>query len=87
MKFRVEDPIEELLDSYLETKNKVTNSDVIRGVLQVPPHMQETSHSRRVSELMRARGWVRFQSSKKGKNYRGFKRPDHWPQVTEQGDY
>ena len=92
MQFRIEDPIEHLLDDFLTTRNKVTIADVIRCVLQVPPHQQELSHSRRVSELMQARGWIKYttsakQSNGKSKSVRAFKRPAHLPQVNELQDY
>ena len=88
MQFRVEDPIEQLLDEFLATRNKVTIQDIIRGVLQVPPHMQELSHSRRVSELMRARSWQKYTTSKKqgdgrSKSVRAFKRPANQLQANE----
>ena len=92
MQFRVEDPIEQLLDEFLATRNKVSIQDIIRGVLQVPPHMQELSHSRRVSELMRARGWQKYTTSKKGddgrsKSVRAFKRPANQLQANELSDF
>ena len=92
MQFRVEDPIEQLLDEFLATRNKVSIQDIIRGVLQVPPHMQELSHSRRVSELMRARGWQKYTTSKKqddgrSKSVRAFKRPANQLQANELSDY
>ena len=91
MQYRVEDPIENLLDEYLTTRNKVTIGEVIRCVLQVPPHMQELHHSRRVSELMQARGWNKFSTTEKRdgkpKSVRAFRRPAHLPQADELADY
>ena len=87
MQFRVEDPIENLLDDFLSTRNKVTIGEVIRCVLQVPPHMQELSHSRRVSELMQARAWIKYTTSAKvngrSKSVRAFKRPANKLQANE----
>lgn len=92
MQFRVEDPIENLLDEFLATRNKVTIGDVIRCVLQVPPHMQELSHSRRVSELMQARGWIKYTTSAKqengrSKSVRAFKRPANQQPANEIQDF
>ena len=91
MQYRVEDPIENLLDEYLTTRNKVTIGEVIRCVLQVPSHMQELHHSRRVSELMQARGWNKFSTTEKRdgkpKSVRAFRRPAHLPQADELADY
>ena len=92
MQYRIEDPIEVLLDEFLATRNKVSIGEVIRCVLQVPPHMQELTHSRRVSELMRARGWNKSVTSikdetGKSKSARVFKRPLNQPQVTENLEY
>lgn len=92
MQYRVEDPIEQLLDEFLATRNKVTIQDIIRCVLQVPPHMQELSHSRRVGELMRARGWNKYttslkDASGKSKSHRAFKRPINQTPVNETSDY
>ena len=92
MQFRVEDPIENLLDEVLATRNKVTIGDVIRCVLQVPPHMQELSHSRRVSELMQACGWIKYttsakQENGKSKSVRAFKRPANQQPANEIQDF
>ena len=92
MQFRVEDPIENLLDDFLATRNKVTIAEVIRCVLQVPPHMQELTHSRRVSELMQARGWIKYSTTKKqddgkSKSVRAFKRPANQIQVNDITDF
>ena len=91
MRYRVEDPIESLLDDFLATKNRVTSNEIIRTVLQVPQHLQDTSHSRRVTDLMNARGWVKYSTSQKvngrSKSCRMFKRPAHLPAVNELTDY
>ena len=92
MQYRVEDPIEQLLDEFLAKRNKATVQDIIRCVLQVPPHMQDLTHSRRVGELMRARGWNKYSTSVKtetgkSKSVRAFKRPAHELQVNELLDY
>ena len=92
MQFRIEDPIESLLDDFLTTRNKVSIGDVIRCVLQVPPHQQELSHSRRVSELMQARGWIKYTTTEKDadgqrKAVRAFKRPANQLQANELSDY
>ena len=79
MQYRIEDPIEQLLDEYLVSKDDVTIADIIRCVLQVPPHQQELKHSRRVSDLMTARAWTKFSTTRKvegkSKSVRAFKRP------------
>ena len=80
MRFRLEDPIEGLIDEYIKDKRRVTSTEIIRNVLQVPPHLQEKSHSKRVTDLMKARGWVKYTSSVKGddgkpKSARMYKRP------------
>lgn len=92
MQFRIEDPIESLLDDYLVTRNIVSIGDIIRCVLQIPPHMQELSHSRRVSDLMRSRGWTKYSTTMKQadgqrKSVRAFKRPANQPQADETADY
>lgn len=91
MQFRVEDPIENLLDEFLATRNKVKIGDVIRCVLQVPPNMQELSHSRRVSELMQACGWIEYTTSAKqdgkSKSVRAFKRPANQQPANEIQDF
>ena len=92
MQYRIEDPIETLLDDFLATRNKVSIGEIIRCVLQVPPHMQDLSHSRRVSELMRARGWAKYTTTMKNdngqpKSVRAFKRPANQPQANENLDY
>ena len=92
MQYRIEDPIKTLLDDFLATRNKVSTGEIIRCVLQVPPHMQELSHSRRVSELMRARGWSKYTTSMKNedgvsKSVRAFKRPANQLQANDTLDY
>ena len=81
MQFRVEDPIESLLDEFLARRNRVATSEIIRSVLQVPAHLQDRTHSKRVSELMEARGWIKYTSSisvdGQRKSARMFKRPNH----------
>ena len=53
--------------------------------------MQELSHSRRVGELMRARGWNKYTTSAKvngkAKSVRAFKRPIHETPVNELSDF
>lgn len=87
MQYRLEDPIEEILDEFLKTRNRVTTSDVIRCVLQVPSHLQDKSHSKRVSELMEARGWIKYSTTIDKKSVRAFKRPPYTAMVNENSDY
>ncbi len=84
MQYRIEDPIESLLDDYIASLERVSIPDIIKNVLQVPPHLQDRSHSRRVTELMEARGWIKYSTSIKqptggSKSARLFKRPPGMP--------
>lgn len=84
MQYRLEDPIEGLLDDFIRDKKRVASNEIIRCVLQVPPHLQDKSHSKRVTDLMNARGWKKYTTSMKqpdgsSKSVKAFKRPENLP--------
>lgn len=92
MRYRLEDPIEGLLDEFIKDKQRIASNEIIRCVLQVPPHLQDKSHSKRVTDLMNARGWKKYSTSIKQpdgstKKCRAFKRPDNQPIIESSMDF
>jgi len=55
--FRTEDPIEETFDAYVATKDEVLAYQVVEHCLQIPKHMQERKHTRRITDLLKSKHW------------------------------
>ena len=94
--FRTEDPIEAVLDDYLVFQTEIQAYQAVEHCLQIPRHLQERKHTRRITNMLKARGWFDKTTSRKepGKtssaSVRVWRRSEHSiPQVASnlQGDF
>lgn len=63
--FRAEDPIESVLDEYLLFHKEIQAHQAVEHCLQLPKHLQERKHTRRITDMLKARGWENKTTTRK----------------------
>ena len=63
--FRTEDPVESVLDAFLRFHTEVQAHHVVEHCLQLPRHLQERKHTRRITDMLKSRGWEQKATTRK----------------------